>query len=98
MEIYEQAFAAMCVLLLLGAAVLVLRRQQAGRLWPGFGRPKEPGLLTVEDRVALGAQHHLYVIQFERRRVLVVTHPGGANFGPPAEGFGAVLERAGDGR
>jgi hypothetical protein len=90
-EIYEQAFAAMCVLLLLGGLVLVLRKQPGLAAWRGWGRTPSEGVLTVVGRVALSPQHHVHVLEMAGRRILVGTHPSGISFGPEGSEFSTVL-------
>lgn len=95
MAVIDQIFAAVCVMLLLGAFVLVVRRRQGGALWPAMLSRKSAGLLAQEDRLALGPQHCLHVIRLDGRRILVATHPGGVTFGPEPESFAGLLARTG---
>lgn len=93
MHFSQQAVAALSVLVLLGALALLLRRRHAGGLWPELLRAKPAGALAVEERLALGPQHRLFVVRLEGRKILVGTSPGGVSFGPELEGFSAVLDR-----
>lgn len=93
MAIYEQAMGAIFVLLLLGGSVLLWRRQQMGGVWSIRGRSKPEQVLFVEDRVALGSHHSLFVIRLHGRRIVVATHPAGTSFGPAIEEFGPYLQQ-----
>lgn len=94
MHFSEQAVAALSVLAVLGALALLVRRRQGGGLWPGLLRAKPAGALAVEERLALGPQHRLYVVRLDGRKILVGTSPGGVSFGPELEEFSGMLERA----
>ena len=94
MHFPDQAIAVLSVLALAGGLALLARRRQGGALWPGLRMRKPERLLVVEERLALGPQHALYLVRLADRRLLGGTAPGAVNFGPEAGEFGWMLRGA----
>jgi flagellar biogenesis protein FliO len=84
METLQQTGAVLLVLILLGAAVYVLKRKNLtlfNRV-PGFGGGERR--LQVVERVSLGPHHTLCLVRVGERTVLVTTSPASCHI---AEGF-----------
>lgn len=72
----EQALAVVLVLVLLAAALWLLRAKGFARFSAGPVRKKD-GLLAAVERLPLGPQHTLHLVRVGNRAVLVGVSPAG---------------------
>jgi flagellar biogenesis protein FliO len=76
MDVVQQFAAILFVFVLLGAAIVVLRRKNVILM----GRPRsagQPRRLCVVDRVRLTPQHSVHIVQAGEREFIIAAHSNG---------------------
>lgn len=78
MEALQQILVVVFVLGLLGAAIYWLRAQGLARFNGKIGRASARRMQTIE-RLALGPQHSLHLVNVSGRIILIAVSPGGCS-------------------